>query len=566
MKLATTRNIRYLLISHFVFLILIALYCFFILEKPAVQVLTFPYILISIFTIYSQLFLPISIGAMFILIVLANKERYPEHRKEDGANLLISTIPVLIPTTIIYIFLVFFAEPVLFEKKAWLEELSRSGEFYLAETEKKINEGNLEEALNFINLYLYIDPDNKNAIDTKGTIKIALPNDIYTDELSEEKVKAVSGDYLTGQILLDIAEKYFTQEDYPSAAYYGQMAGIFKNSRDKARQIVKKSIGKLSGFSPNTSAEEKLYDGKIDITKRIEAKDFHGAYYFYHSLSDDFPQDQELADIGKRLFSLLSKESFFYEDIRSLYFVPGKTEIAFVNGDSAEKELVFAEKIVLTNDGIYLFYINIINLSPSGSIVRHIKSLYGKVLEDTLNMQCMGREIRLLLYPEIIVGNKSDKIVSIDLKIPKKMLLYMGTEESKFSKMRTSLLFQNLKLFSETGAGKYIPAETLFIRFIRIFNYIFIMFLVIASGISFLKRRTDKTYLLLLMLPAVIITIYFLERTVMYIKSKILLIFLKETGITAAALCFLVIIAIELIATIFYTARKASSIESYTAD
>ena len=566
MKLSTTRNIRYLVISHFVFLILIALYCFFILEKPAVQVLTYRYIFLSILTIYSQLFLPISTGAMFILIVLANKERYPEHRKADGANLLISTIPVLIPTTIIYIFLVFWAEPVLFEKKEWLEELSKSGEFYLLETEKKMNEGNLEEALTFINLYLYIDPDNKNAIDIKGNIKIAMPHDIYTDEISEEMVKAVSGDFLTGKILLDIAEKYYSLQDYPSAAYYGQMAGIFKNSRDKARQIVKKSIEKLSGFSPDTSAEEKLYDGKVDITKRIAKKDYHGAYYFYHSLSDDFPQDQELADIGKTLFSLLSDSSFFYEDIRSLYFVPGKTEIAFVNSNSEEKELVFAEKVVFTNDGIYLFYITVINLSPSGNIVRHIKSLYGKVLGNTLNMQCMGREVRLLLYPEVIVGNKSDKIASIDLNIPHKMLLYMGTEENKFSKMRTSLLFQNLKLFSETGAGKYIPAETLFIRFIRIFNYIFIMLLVIASGISFLKRRTDKTYLLLLLLPMVIVTIYFLERTVMYIKSKILFIFMKETGIATAALCFIVIIAIELIATIFYTASKASSIESYKTD
>jgi len=561
MKLANRRNIKYLFLVHFAFLLFIALYSFFIIQRPAIQVLTPPYLLISILTIYSQLFLPISAGALFILIILANKNMHPENSKEKGTDFLLSTIPVLIPTTLIYIFLIFFAEPMLTEKKMWFEELSKSGEYYLAETKKKFAEGNLEEALIFIDLYLYIDPNNKNAIDIKGDIKIAWPNNvIYPDETNEEKIKAVSGDILTGQILLGIAEQYYEQEDYSSAAYYGKMAGIFKSSRDKAAQLVRKTIEKLSIFAPNTSAKEKLYDGKIDITKRIESGDLYGAYYNYHMLSDEFPEDQELTDIGTRLFSLLLEKSFFYEDIRALYFAPGKTEIAFINSnnDSLEKELVFAKKIVFTNDDIYFFDINVITISPSGQIVRHIKSIYGKIIGNTLNMQCMGRETKLLLYPEVIVGNKSNRISSIDLEIPNEALIYMGLEESRFLKIKTPFLLQNLELLSKAGAGKYAPAENLFIRFIRIFNYIFMLMLVVSSGISFLKRRADKNYLTLLALPVVVIVIYFLEKTIMYINSKVLLIFMKETGITGAALCFTVIIAIELIAVIFYTRSKAS--------
>ncbi|MCL2705897.1 MAG: hypothetical protein FWE72_06785 [Spirochaetaceae bacterium] len=563
MKLTTSRNIKYLILIHVAFMIFIALYSFFIIKRPAVQVLTPPYLLISTLTIYSQLFLPISAGALFILIILSNKNRYPESKKENGVEFLRSIIPVLIPTALIYIFLVFFAEPILIEKKMWFEELSKSGEFYLAQTEKKLAEGNLEEALVFIDLYLYIDPDNKYAVDLKGDIKIAWPNTIYPDGTSEEKIKAISGDFITGQMLLEIAEKYYEQEDYSSAAYYGKMAGMFRNSRDKANQVLKKAIEKITTFFPDTSAKEKLFDGKIDITKRIESEDFYGAYYYYHMLSEEFPEDQELTDIGTRLFSLLSEKSFFYEDIRILYFAPGKTEIAFINGNGLEKELVFAKKIVLTNDGIYFFDINIINLSPSGQIVRHIKSLYGKVIENRLSLQCLGREVKLLLYPEVIVGNKSDRISSIDLEIPSEALLYMGLEENRFLKIKTLFLLENLDLLSESGAGKYAPSATLFIRFIRIFNYIFMLMLVVSSGISFLKRRSDKTYLSLLALPAVVIAIYFIERTIMYINSKILSIFMKETGISGAALCFTVIIIIELIAVILYTKIKASSIESY---
>jgi hypothetical protein len=570
MKLTTSKSIKYLFITHFVFLIFIALYSFFIIEKPAIQVVVPSYILISIFTIYSQLFLPISIGALFIVIIIADKNMIPEHAKENGVDMLFSTIPALIPTTLIYAFLVFFAEPVLIEKKEWLEDLSKSGEFYLKEAEKKLAEGNLEEALAFVNLYLYIDQNNRKAIDIKSDIKIAWPKASFDDEISAEQIQAVSGDIITGQILLEIAESFFEQQNYSSAAYYGQMAGGFRYSAAKANQLVKKSLEHLSDFFPNARTEENLFDGKINIVNRIESGDLNGAYYYYHSLSEQFPKDQELLDIGNRIFSILSENSFFYEDVRNIYFAPGKSEIAFINSNSSlGKELVFAKKIIFTNNGIYFFYINIINLSPSGQIERHIKSLYGKVMGNTLNMRCMGREKRLLLYPEVIIGNKSDRITSIDLKIPHEALLYMGTEESRFKKIKTPFLLENLELLSKTGAGKYAPADTLFIRFIRLFNYIFILLLTVAAGISFLKRRQTRSYLssfiipIAFILPIVVVAIYFIEQAIMYIKNKTLLIFMKETGITGAALCFAVIIAIELIATIFYTLTKASSIEGY---
>ncbi len=564
MKLTASRNIKYLFLTHFVFLIFIALYSFFIIQRLAIQVLVPPYLLICIFTIYSRLFLPISAGALFLLIMLTDKNKSLENSSESGIILLFSTIPISVPTALIYFFLVFFAEPGLIEKKEWLEELSKAGEFYLIEAEKNTKEGNLEDALAFVDLYLYIDQNNKKAIDIKNDIKIAWPDNVYSDEISGEKVKAVSGDILTGQKLLDIAEEYYKLGDFSSAAYYGQMAGGFKSSRTKAAIVVKNAMSKLSGFAPNTSKEEKLYDGKINISKRIESGDFYGAYYLYHQLSEEFPEDQELVNnIGKRLFSFLEESSFFYEDARALYFAPGKTEIAFINGRDPGKELIFVKKIVFTSDSIYFFDIDIINLSASGNIDRHIKALYGKAIGNTLNMQCMGKDTRLLLYPEIIVGNRNDRISSVDLEIPHEAFLYMGMEKSRFLKIKTSFLLSNLMLLTESGAGKYAPEETLFIRFIRFFNYIFMLLLVISAGISFLKRRIVKTYLSLLILPIAVVAIYFLERSIIYIKSGILSIFIKETGITGAAVCCTVIISVELIATIFYTIAKASSINNF---
>ena len=565
MTLTANRNIKYLLITHLIFLIFIAFYCFFVIEKPSIQVLAPIYSLIAILTTYSQLFLPVSAGALFVLIIRAKKNKSSENPKERGINFLLSTILALAPTILIYIFLVFFAEPVLIEKRSWLKELSDAGKVYLQEAEKKLAEENIEEALILIDLYLYIDPNNKKAIDLRSDILIAWPKTVFSDELIvDETVEPVSGDFLTGQRLIELAERFYALENYSSAAYFGQMAVVFRSSRDKATEITRRAIAQLSGFFPDTTAEEKLFDGKTTIVNLIEAGNLYDAYYFYHTLSEEFPGDRELRDIGERLFSILSESSFLYEEIRSIYFAPGKSEVAFINSSgNAGEELIFARKVVFTKDAVYLFDINIINLSPTGQIIRHLKSLYGKVIEDTLNMQCMERDIKLLLYPDVIVGNINDRVSSIKLGIPAKALVYMGLEKNRASKIRTPFLIGNLELLSTSGMGKYIPTETLFLRFIRLCNYIFIMLFVIASGISFLKRRIDTTYLSIIVLPLVVAAVYFLEGGIMYIKERILLLFMKEIGMAAAALCLTAIIAVAFIAIIFYIIAKASSIEDY---
>ena len=89
------------------------------------------------------------------------------------------------------------------------------------------------------------------------------------------------------------------------------------------------------------------------------------------------------------------------------------------------------------------------------------------------------------------------------------------------------------------------------------------MLLVITAGISFLKRRETKTYLSLLMLPIAVVAIYFLESAILYIKSEIFLILMKQIELLGAVLCFTAIIIIELIAAISYASIKASSIEGY---
>ncbi len=562
MKLTTGRSVKYLFLTHIASLILIVLYCHFLQPGLALAVLVPPYLLISILVLYSRLFLPITAGTFFILLILTDKSTGSRKEPRSGESLVFTMFSASIPSAMIYFMLVFFAEPGLIEKKEWLEELSKSGSFYIKEAARNFEAGRLEEALSFADLYLYIDPENKTAVDIKNDIKIALPGSGKSEESKDPGFyRNISEDFLTGEKLFRIAENYYKKGDFSSAVYYGQMAGHFRSSKSKALKLVRSASEKLSGYTPDKSREERLYDGKVEITGLITGGDFHNAYYKFHQLSGEFSRDTELASLGEKLFSLLSDISFFYEEIREYYFAPGKTGIAFVNrSEKSEKELILAEKIVYSGESVYFFDIDIIRFSDAGKITGHLHSLYGKAIGDTLNMRCIGKESRLLFLPDIITGTDSDDISSVKLNIPYEALLYTGKEDTRLEKIKTPFLAENLSMLSSIGAGKNTPAETLFLRFIRFFNFIIVLLAVMAAGISFLKRSRGKSYTSLLILPFVVFSVYLLENSIIYLKGGIISIFIGEAGIVRAGILYAVITLAETAGILVFTVKKAASL------
>ncbi len=565
MKLTTGRSIKYLFLTHLFSLILIVLYSLLIHEKLQISVLNTPYIIINIFYIYSRLFLPITAAALFIMLVMTDrisgKDKTPS---ASGAAIILSVLPAAIPSVIIYLLFVFVTEPVLIEKKEWLKQLSGSGKLYFEETIKNLNEGKLEEARVFADLYLYLDPDNKEINEKKSAIIIALPdNESGRKEQDKEIAGSYSEDFITGSRLLDTAEKYFKNGDYPSAVYYGQMAGRLKSSRKKAGEILKRAEKKLTLYTPDKNREERLYDGKLELEKLINEKEYQKAYYLFHQLSLAYKTDPELADMGEEVFSHLTGISFFYEDIIKFYFAPGKTEIAFVNkSDRTGKELILAEKIIFSGDSVYFFDIDIIHLSDKGEIKNQIHSMYGKSIDGDLNMLCIGRDTKMMIPPEVIKGKESEKIYSVKLEIPQEALLFMGLEDTRLRKIKTSYLADNLGMLAASGAGKTAPARELFIRFIRFFNFVFTLLAVMAAGISFLKRNRGKNYFSLILLPSAVFLIYLFENSIIYLKTGMITIFMGELGMLKTAIIYSIITFAEIFGILLFTINKASSIKN----
>lgn len=562
MELKIFRFYKYLFLSHITAFTSISGYFILFGEKLFMESLKLPYIFISILVIYFHLFLPITAASVFIVIIMTNKQIKSNNCAENGLHLIFSTFPFLVASAAMYLMTVLFIEPVLISKKAWLEELSIAGKSYEEKARQNYYAGKFETADVFTDLFLYIDPNNGSILDLKGIIKIALSThyDIDTTENSPTIERL-----LTGPNFLQAAKSFFNEKDYSTAIYYSRLAGGFKLTRKEAEKITIEAEAILSQYIPDKSREEKLFDGKIKINSLIADKDFYNAYYLYQRFLEEYPEDMELKLLGHKFFSLLSEISFFYEDIQEIYFAPGKKRIGFINYSGKNgKELILAEKIVLSKENIYFFDIDIINLSPEGEIERHLYALYGKAIGDTINMQCIGKETKLFLLPQVLIGEKKDSVSSVKLNVPREILLYTGFEPTRFDKISTILLAENLELLSSIGIGKNSPKETLLVRIIRIFNFFILNIAVIAIAISFLKQRKvnkgKRDYSPLLLLPFIVLFTFLAENISIYLKINIIWILIETKGIFVASFIIMLIIIAEIIILLLYTIKKASQL------
>lgn len=567
------RSIKYIFLSHLSAGILILLYFLLFAEKLSIAVLNPPHLLVNMLLSYSALFLPVTAGSLFFAMLLADTAsgrkisgRFPAGtgmQGESGRQLVVTAILASIPSALLYMLMVFYAEPRLISKKEWLEQLSESGSLYIREAEEAFAAEEYEKSLAYANLYLYIDPQNKRALEIINDLKIVIPPET-TPEMQEGSdfslIKA--GDYFTGEKLLKISENFLEKGDYPSALYYAGMARNFGADKRKVSAIINEAEKRFSVFLPEKSAMEKLFDGKVSVRRYMQDKEFHSAYYLFHQLQQEFPRDTELSGMGEELFRELSSVSFFYEEIQGINMAPGKKGISFINSteNRGERQLVLAEKVVFAGNTAYFFDVDIIDLSAEGTIDRHIYSMYGKLIGQSLNMQCMGRETRQLFLPAVISGDRDRAASAIELELPAEALLYMGREESRLKKVKTSFLADNLALFTSSGAGTASPGQELFSRFIRFFNLIFVQLLVIPAAISFLKRRKSKSYFSLLLLPLAVFLVYILENSIITIKSGIVTILIWKGGTGAAAVAYTAITLAEIGAAAAYAAKKTTSL------
>ena len=545
------RIIKYFIFANIIVLGFIAAAVFFIpYNERIITSLLLPYNIIRIFIIYISIFLPVSAGSVFFVFNLTEEK----HFTPGTVNSFLASLNfTIVPLFAVYSFLVLYLNPVLAEKKTWIENLSETAKDYKTLLYKN-KESDIEKAYIFSSLYLYIDPDNEEINREHDDIYIKLLGlNGKTGEKQEKKENGFVPELLTGKKLIEISEDFLKRNDYSSAIYYSEIAGNFKGYKKSSQNIVNKAEEILKQFVRTDPDIKILYNGKLEIEEFYRKEQYIDSYYRTIELETMFPGDSELKTHKSALLEKLKDISFFYEDIKQFIFVPGKENIIFRETAGSNTAIIRCGKIVFADNDVYLFNIDSYTVETG----ERWTAPFGKIMNNTLNMNCISREDKNFYRPQ--VQNSSKQITSVPLSYTGEDLIFFCGEKACIKKISL------LDIVTKTGIlikGKFgensIIIETAE-RIIRCINFLMILFISVYSGLSFMKRGRKKNYLSLFLFPVVIFSAAAADFLLFRINAGIFENLLIDAGKLKTFLIFPLLIIIEFITSLYLTVKRSEA-------
>ena len=552
MKQNNKRIIKYFILSNILVLGIIAAAVFLIpYNKNIITALIQPYNIVRIFIIYIYIFLPVSAGSVFFVFSLTEEKTF----KPGTVNYFLSSLNfIIVPLFTVYSFLVLYLNPVLLEKKIWIENLSETARDYRNQLYKN-KETDPEKAYIFTNLYLYIDPDNEEINKINDDIYIKLLG-MNGKEIKKEENGEGNGfvpELLTGKKLIEISEDFLKRNDYSSAIYYSEIAGKFREYKKSSQNIVDRAEKILKQFVETDPDKKILYNGKLEIEESFRKEHYIDSYYRTVELKKMFPADQELDTHKSQLLKKLKNIAFFYEDVEQFIFIPGKENIIFREKIDNETVIIKCGKIIFADNEVYLFNIN----SYAEETGTRWTAPFGKIINNSLNMNCISRNEKKFYRPE--GKNSRIQITSIPLSYSGEDLICFSGELESIK--RLSLL----DIITKTGIlikGKFGENEIIIEgaeRIIKCINFMMILFISVYSGLSFMKRGKKKNYLSLILSPVVIISVAAADFLLFQINAGIFENLLLETGKLKTFLIFPVLIIFEFITSLYLTVKRSDA-------
>ncbi len=550
MKHNNKRIIKYLLLANIIILGLIAAGVFlFPGKKELIESLVLPYSIVKMLIIYTEIFLPVSAGSVFFVFILTEKKDF----SPGSVNFFVSSLNIIIiPLFAVYSFLVLYLNPLLMEKKIWFENLSDTAGYYKSEINRN-KENDIEKAYIFTSLYLYIDPDSEEINKINDDIYIRLLNKDGKIHETDTNRETFVPQLLTGQKLIDISRDFLERNDYSSAIYYSELAGKFSGYRKSSEKIIDRAETVLKQYVETDPDKKILYNGKLEIEDLYSSKNYIESYYRTVELIRMFPEDSELKTHRNSVLEKINEISFFYEDIESFIFIPGKENIIFKATDDEGTLIINFGKIVFADNDVYLFNIN--TFCPETG--KSWKAPFGKLVDGNLNMNCIGMMERKFYLPE--VKGSREKLTSIPLRYSGEDLINFSGGQDSIEKISLHDLVTKTEILinGKFGADALIMEASE--RIIKCINFIMILFISVYSGISFMKRGKGKNYLSLLLFPLVLFTAAAADFLLFNINVSVFENLIMDKGRLYAFILFPLLIIFEFVTSIFLTVKRSNA-------
>ena len=429
------------------------------------------------------------------------------------------TVVLIIVLTSVYTFLYTASLPLIQRKLQELEYLNRSAQSFLSDAKDAEKNKQLDQAHFFYNLYLSIDPDDREVLEKRAKIveEIAVSNresKEKTKPTEQQEIEAQRG--FSTEELLGKAGQYMQREDYFSAHYYASLVLAMDPSNQDAENIRIRAWEQLTGYLPSKSdtVATELFEAKLEGLTALEEGKTIDAYYQFKSLSESYPRDVDVIEFLEESRRRMSEISFFEDEVQPTLALPGITGITFLNGGSqdgtntrrAGTQVVYLNRTVNTPNGIYFHGIEILDFSRDGRLMLHLTAPYGKLVENHINMQCLHRsDPENTFYPKYEVGGPGEKghMVALNQKI--QHLPYYNPDRKSIFRMGISELWQIRDSYERAGYDRQDIEMEFLMRILNPFLFLVVSLLAVSMGWANRARSLGRppllTYVMIPVLP-----------------------------------------------------------------
>lgn len=418
------------------------------------------------------------------------------------------------------------------------------------------------KAQEYLNLYLSIDPGNREAIKKLETIEEITRNRKKENQEIVAAAKKETGEYNEKlRSLYEAADLAFKKADYFHAAYLANLILDLDSNNLRAREMLSSCWQKINSTDLTYEEEEtrNFYKDKmLAFQVLFREKNPIKAYYLLKDLKETHPDDPDVKHYYTQAYDQLQGLSFFIEDADRVLGFEGYDDICFLNKfNDSIVQLIRIEKITVVDDGVFCKNIEIVFMSFSdGQVVYHVNYPYGKIYHNELIVRAVSKNnpdktIKAAVYSL----NKSVEYpqTSITLSFSVRELLNLSRQRLQFIELGAGRLWELKKLLHSAGYPLDSVNINLISRLQKPFIFLQICFASLLLGLMFHLRDSKKrrfVYIIFIPVPFILSQlavkiILYCSRIVtgmLYFLSGYTLTLLLLMGIHVVLLLFLLIL------------------------
>ncbi len=333
-----------------------------------------------------------------------------------------STIIKLFESVMVYSILCIFLimvcreviKPVFVSSQNRAQEAPRLLAEYLNLSKEYRDAGNIQQAHDYAEYAMHLDPSNKDAILIEEQTEAQL--NIVTRAQTDEKDYTVSffqgGELINETVssLLNKARAAYENEKWFEAHYYAQMAVSIGTDRDtnikEARELASFAWNKLEKpVVPKESEEQIFYRDKRNAYEALIAEDDIEAYFQFVELNRENEQDSDVKmflDIARKR---IAQQVFYIDETNNLIRFESCVNVYFaVKHRDGSKDVVYIQGItpVKSTGGMiqYLRGLNVVSFDKAGKFVRSLYVPYAKLVAKPVSIFSREERINYGIYDD----------------------------------------------------------------------------------------------------------------------------------------------------------------------